>query len=141
MRKLLASGVLVMAAGLAACGGNQSVLQIPVGSCLNADDLRGPEVSHVELVDCAEEHTAEAYHSQMMPPGPFPGVDAVKAEAEAACLANFEVFVGLPYEQSSLTMQFLHPIETSWEKDNGREILCIVQSAEPVTASLAGSAK
>lgn len=141
MRKLVAGGVLVMAAAVSACGGEPSVLTIPVGSCMSADDLRGPEVSSVPLVDCGEEHTAEAYHSQLMPPGPFPGLDAIKAEAEAVCLSQFEPFVGLPYEQSTLTMQYLHPIESSWTKDNGREILCIVESSEPVTGSLAGSAR
>lgn len=141
MRKLVAGGVLVLAAGLAACGGEQSVLSIPVGSCMNADDLRGPEVSEVPLVDCNEEHTAEAYHSLLMPPGVFPGLEAVKTTAEAGCLAEFQAFVGVPYEQSTLTMQYLHPIESSWTKENGREILCLVESQEPVTGSLAGSAR
>lgn len=141
MRKLAIGYALVVAAGLAACSGSASVLEIPVGACLNAEDIRGPQVSEVPVVDCTEEHTAEAYYSHTMPPGPFPGQEAVVAEAEATCLGQFEGFVGLPYEQSTLTMQFLHPIESSWGKDNGREILCIVESSVPVTGTLAGSAR
>src|SRR3712207_7285342 len=43
--------------------------------------FRSGDVLEVPLVDCDEPHTAEAYTSERLPDGPYPGLDAVKETA------------------------------------------------------------
>jgi hypothetical protein len=82
-------------------------------------------VSSVETVPCSEPHSQEIYAVVTLPEGDFPGMDTIFEQAEELCIAEFESFVGLPYEESALYLHYLTPSEESWS-DGDREVVCKV---------------
>jgi hypothetical protein len=121
-------------------GDNTDVFTIKVGDCLNDGGVEG-EVSEVPTVACTEPHDSEAYASIIMDDGDFPGDQAVEDKAIADCTTEFNGFVGLDYQESTLDFAYYYPTEESWANGD-REILClIVDPAGQVTGSLAGAAR
>ncbi|HMG28909.1 MAG TPA: septum formation family protein [Jiangellaceae bacterium] len=106
--------------------GEVDVLDLKVGDCL-AESVPGggEEVSSVQSVPCSEPHSEEVYAAVTLPEGDFPGEEAVVAQAEELCTAEFESFVGLPYEESALYLSYLTPTEESWSHGD-REVVCTV---------------
>ncbi|WP_152188445.1 septum formation family protein [Georgenia satyanarayanai] len=137
-RPVLAVAATLALVGAAGCTAD-SVLDLEVGDCLNQSDLEGEEVSSAATVECTEEHDAEIFAEHVFSGDEYPGVDAVQAKSEETCLAEFEEFIGLPYEQSALPFTMLYPSEQSWNDADDRTTLCIVVSDEPLTESLEGS--
>ncbi|MFC0681106.1 septum formation family protein [Lysobacter korlensis] len=102
-----------------------------VGDCID-DDLAG-EVLQVPVVDCELEHTAEAYHSERLPDGEYPGLEEVKHTAVDVCLDRFEPFAGIDYDESQhLDFAWYYPTEGSWSTGD-REVLCLIMRMDPST--------
>ena len=121
--------------------GEADAFAITVGDCLNTSEL-GTEVQTVPTVPCGEPHEGEVFAAMDLPEGDFPGEEAVTAESETFCRAEFETFIGLPYDDSALYFLSLYPTAQSWEMNDDREILCIVEdSSGKATGSLAGAAR
>ncbi|MFC7331334.1 septum formation family protein [Marinactinospora rubrisoli] len=114
------------------------VFDIAVGDCLNDAAMTG-EVQEVPVISCDQPHDSEVYASVMMDDGAFPGDEAVNAEAETECDAEFTNFVGLPYMESVLLYSWYVPTEQSWAGGD-REILCLISSPDgQTTGSLQGA--
>ncbi len=127
-------------AGLAGCS-STSVLDLEVGDCLESDAFAGSEISDIATISCAEPHDAEIYSAMELPEGDYPGVEAVRSEAEDYCLPAFDDFAGIGYLDSELVVYPLFPTEGSWNEQDDREILCIVVAPEDVTGTLEGAAR
>lgn len=151
---LVAASIAVAGLGLAGCsllpggggptnpgdGETVDVFTLKVGDCLNDGGVEG-EVSETLKVACTEPHDSEAYASIIVGDGDYPGEDAILAQAEDDCTAEFDSFVGLAYEESTLSFSYYFPTEASWAGGD-REILCLlVDPAGKVTGSLEGSAR
>jgi hypothetical protein len=105
---------------------------LQVGDCID-DDVDAGEVLQVPVVDCDETHTAEAYHSERLPDGEYPGVEKVRTDAVDVCLDRFEEFAGIDYDLSSrLDFAWYYPTEGSWSTGD-REILCLIMQIDPAT--------
>jgi len=140
---LLAAIAGIALAGCSLLPGNtvdSSVYTLVVGDCFNGDYEGG--VSAVTFVDCAEPHESEVYASIMMEGDDFPGRDAVFAQADTDCHAEYGSFVGLSWEESVLDFGILFPSAESWALSD-REILCIINDPERTltSGSLAGAAR
>jgi Septum formation/Protein of unknown function (DUF2510) len=105
--------------------GAVDVFDLKVGDCLADSVPRGEEVSSVQSVPCSEPHSEEVYAAVTLPEGDFPGEEAVSAQADELCAAEFESFVGLPYEESVLYLSYLTPTKESWSEGD-REVVCSV---------------
>jgi hypothetical protein len=120
--------------------GEVDVFDLKVRDCL-ADSMPtgGEEVFTVETVPCSEPHSEEIYAVVPLPEGDFPGDEAVAVQADKVCNAEFESFVGLPYQESVLYYNSLYPSdEQTW---NGvfREVVCSVYDPDgEVSGSLRG---
>lgn len=111
---------------------------VDVGDCL-ATDPSGEVVSEVPTVDCEEPHTSEAFHSTTIDADELPSQADVEQLVEDECLAEFESFVGMPYEQSALEVLWLSPTADSWEQGD-HEVVCLVTDpAGQTTGSLEGA--
>ena len=134
--------VSAIASGSPGSGATISVFDVVVGDCFNAPDAE--TISEVELVDCADPHRYEAYHAEDHPAGgdeAFIGDEAMTDYADDVCLGEFEAFVGIPWEESTLNYFYLQPTAETWEIGD-REILCAVYSdAGELTGSAEGSAQ
>lgn len=127
---------------LAGCGmlGGTTFPTAEVGECLNVEELNSQlggaeqgEITELPTVDCAEEHDAEVFSAFDLEEGDYPGDEAVQTEAER-CLTDFEDYVGTTYEESSLAVVQLYPLEQTWEQGD-REILCIAYTLDGSTVT------
>ena len=120
-----------------------SAFDLEVGDCFAAPDVE--TVTDVELIDCEEPHRYESYHIENHPAGrdeAFIGDEAMTTYADDICIGAFEEFVGVPWEESSLTYFFLQPTADTWEEIGDREVLCAVYSTEgDLTGSAASSGR
>jgi hypothetical protein len=74
-----------------------------------------------------------------LPEGDFPGDEAVAVQADKACSAEFESFVGLPYQESVLYYNSLHPSDEQTWNSVFREVVCSVYDPDgEVSGSLRG---
>jgi hypothetical protein len=113
---------------------DRGVQDFELGDCFD-DNSDAPVAStdtsfvdaQVELVPCSGLHDAEVYHVfDFSAPAdtPYPGDGPLFDAAVDACLAQFEPFVGAPYETSSLDMYFLVPSPDGFSRFDDREIVC-----------------
>jgi hypothetical protein len=118
--------------------GEVDVFDLEVGDCL-AEIQDTEEIVSLPTVPCSEPHSEEVYAAVTLPEGDFPGEEAVAAQADELCTAEFESFVGLPYEESVLYYNYLYPSdEQSWNSGY-REVVCSVYDpAGEVSGSLRG---
>lgn len=128
------------ALAVAGCSGD-SVLELRVGDCLDSAELTSTQVTSVTALDCAVEHDGEIYAEHTFDGEDYPGTDEVRQESDAFCRESFATFVGLPYDESALHYSTLYPTQESWDTAEDRSSLCILLSEEPVTGSLADSAR
>ena len=87
----------------------------------------------VQTVPCSEPHSEEIYAAVTPPEGDFPGYEAIDAQAKEMCTAEFESFVGLPYEDSTLHMNLVIPTEERWDAGD-RTALCTIYDPDGETA-------
>ena len=125
-----------LVSSIAAC--NQSVATVDVGACINSSDLSG-EITDIPTVDCTEDHDAQVVGKFDMEDGDFPGDDGVSSAAEEQCPGLFEDFVGISYEESSLSMSYVGPSEDTWNQADDREIICFAVG-DSTTESWEGAA-
>ena len=139
------------AVALSACGlvqsflGTGNVMELQVGDCFTESEMEtamsDTEVNDIPLVDCAESHDSEFFHSEILPDGDYPGQDELWAQAEELCEGEaFTEFIGVEWNESEIYASFLTPMEQGWALGD-REILCYAVSMEPVTGSLQGVAR
>lgn len=112
-----------------------------VGECLDFDDSVGADVSDLPVVACDEPHSHQIFAVVVSPASVYPGFEALEATAQASCLAPFEDFVGVSVFDSTLFYSWLVPTLTSWDREDDREIICVVGNGDgkPLTASVKGS--
>ncbi|MGI8759603.1 MAG: septum formation family protein, partial [Acidimicrobiales bacterium] len=136
--------------GLAGCGDNEperddegavaeegdlAASSVKVGDCFD-DPGNLDDVEAVPAVPCDQPHANEAYYAFDLDGDDFPGTEQVEELAIDGCLAEFEAFVGTPYEESTLDIFYLAPSTSSWDDFDDREVLCAVYGVdgEPLTS-------
>nr|WP_321182026.1 septum formation family protein [Microbacterium barkeri] len=115
--------------------------ELQVGDCLplveyDAED----QIYDLPVVPCEQPHTDEIYYIfQVEGESEFPGDDPLYEIAWDGCIAQFEAFVGVPYESSVLDVYSYQPTRSSWARADDRTVHCIVFSYEDVTGTLRGA--
>jgi hypothetical protein len=114
-----------------------------VGTCLQFDDSVGAEVSDLPDVPCEQPHSHEIFAVITSQASVYPGFEALEATAQAQCLAKFEDYVGISAFDSNLFYSWLVPTLTSWDREDDREIICVVGSkdSKPLLGSVQGSGR
>jgi Septum formation len=117
-----------------------TVFAIEDGDCLASDpSVQGGEVSEVPKVDCEEPHFTEVFHTYTIDAGELPSGAEMEGIVQDQCVAEFESFVGMPYDQSALEITWLEPTPESWERGD-RELVCMITDpAGETTGSLEGA--
>ncbi len=122
-------------AGLAACSLPSAAETLSVGHCLGPIG-QAAVLEEAPIVDCAESHESEVYAAFELEGAGYPGSQAVAAAAESLCLAAFEDFVGVAYEDSELLITTMTPTRDAWEQQDDREALCLVNDVQDTIDSL-----
>ena len=143
-RAIFIAGVASVGLFLAACGsdddttrdesgaiveeGELSAFSISVGDCLVGS--AAGEVSGFDGVPCDQPHDNEVYHTFDLADGDFPGDAVMQTQATEACLAAFETYVGISYQESpTYDITWLSPTAGSWGQGD-REIACLVNNLD-----------
>ncbi|MBW4031909.1 MAG: hypothetical protein HIU88_04505 [Acidobacteria bacterium] len=100
------------------------VFSLKVGDCLNDAAATGT-VTTAPIVPCNMPHDSEAYFAITMTGTAFPGDQAVKDQASQGCATAFPAFIGISYNDSSLSISYYFPTAESWANGD-RQILCTV---------------
>lgn len=109
------------------------------GTCLDFDTEVGAEVTELPTIDCSEPHSHEIFAVVVSDATVYPGLEALETTAQAKCLGEFEDFVGISVFDSTLFYSWLVPTLNSWDREDDREIICVVGNA--TGAPLVGSVR
>lgn len=137
--RAIALGLAALALGLSACASQKDVFDLQVGHCMNSADITSEQLLTAPTVSCRSSHDLEIFATVEMEGTDYPGPDAATNFAKEWCHSQFEGFVGAPYENSRLTVSWIHPSRSSWEQRDDRTVLCILGSPEAVTGTFANS--
>ena len=119
--------------------GQADVFTLRVGDCMN--EVSEELVSEVPVVPCDQPHDEEVYFDFTLTGDEYPGDDAIQTEADDTCLVEFDRFVGLAYDSSTLDFYAYRPSEESWTQLSDRIVSCVIfDPAGQVTGTLAGAA-
>lgn len=108
-----------------------------VGRCMNESPT-----GDFDEAACDSPHDYQIYHVfDVADADAYPGSSTIDLEAEPACIAAFEPFIGKSYATSIYYVTLLKPSPESW--DNGdREVVCLVTAeAGQLTRDLEGVAE
>ena len=120
--------------------GDADVFALMVGDCMN--EVSEELVSEVPVVPCDQPHDEEVFFDLTLEGAEYPGDDLIQTQADDACLAQFEPFVGMAYDTSTLGFYAYRPSQESWEQMDDRVVSCVIYDpAGQVTGTLAGSAR
>lgn len=122
--------------------GNLTVFSLRAGDCFNG--VAEGELLSFEGIPCDQSHEAVAYLLVDHPAGtdaPYPGDDAILQFADDRCLGAFESYVGLSYERSEISVNYLYPTKYTWKARGDREVVCILyyEDGREFTGSLRGA--
>jgi hypothetical protein len=115
--------------------------ELQPGNCFQEPSGR---FNNVKTVDCAEAHHLEVYAVLDHPAGPneeFPGQDELVRYANPLCLAQFQGYTGVPFEQLNLADKYITPSDDAWN-DGARRLVCVAgpSSGEQTTGSIRAGA-
>ena len=117
--------------------GDVSAFEMKVGDCFN-DEGTSEMVTEVPAVPCADAHDNEVYYVFDVADGDYDET-AIDAAASETCTAEFEKFVGITYDESTLDWFHITPSAETWA-DGDREIVCSVYGEDKLTGSMKGAA-
>jgi len=149
-RIVTVSGTLAIGV-LAGCSGDDdtATTEVPVldaddslvGACLAFAPDVGSEITSFPRVECAQPHSHEVFAVVDSASSNYPGFEALEAEAQVACLAAFEPYVGVNAFDSTLFYEWIVPTLDSWDRADDRQIICVAGSHDgaPLVASVANS--
>jgi hypothetical protein len=119
-----------------------SVFDLRPGDCLLPDKKVSGEIDKINAVPCKDPHTQEVFAVPDYPDkgGVYPGEDAIKKFADAACLEAFGKYTGTDYLDSNLFFSYLHPSVDSWNSGDDRQVVCvIVATGKEMTGTVKGT--
>ena len=136
----LALALTTSACSLLSFGPRTSAFSMKVGQCVQLPTGDGDNVTDLETTDCSALHDAEVFHLTQVTEDERPSDSELEDMGGDACLAAFEGYVGIPYEESELDYTMLYPSPGSWEQGD-REIICFIISGDGTDTQLSGSMK
>jgi Domain of unknown function (DUF4190) len=92
-------------------------------------------VTYVTVVPCSKPHNAQAFVQFTVTGTSYPGVEALKRQADTGCQARIKKTVQMSKIKNSMTLHYLYPLQSSWASH--KTITCIIVNSKPnLTASL-----
>ena len=136
MASALTLALTTSACSLLSFGPRTSAFSMKVGQCVQLPT--GDNITDLETTDCSALHDAEVFHLTQVTEDERPSDSELEDIGGDACLAAFEGYVGIPFEESELDYTILYPSPGSWEQGD-REIICFIISGDGTDTQLAGS--
>ena len=117
------------------------------GRCYDFDPTQDAKIEELPPeLPCKDPHSHEIYAVVESTAAVYPGLEALEAEAQVACLDEFEDYVGISPFDSELFSSWIVPTLQSWSAEGDgnkgdRQILCVVGlfGGGQLEGSMAGS--
>ena len=113
--------------------GELGVFNFAVGDCITDMPATG-EIEKATGVPCADEHEYEVYKEEFLADDSEEVPADMADQADQYCYDQFEPFVGISYESSTLEIMSLYPSPDSW-KGGDKEISCLISEAKGATST------
>lgn len=97
------------------------------------------DYAFIRPLDCATAHDAEIFFVGPVDSSTYPGNDW-SAFVTDLCFPAFSDYVGDPYFDSDLHLDYIYPLESDWNKGD-HTLICFVYDDIPVTTPLQGSGR
>ncbi|MGY6501298.1 MAG: septum formation family protein [Acidimicrobiales bacterium] len=114
-----------------------------VGDCVNFSGFPDPDLVELDravIEDCERPHDAQIYGQLLLTEDlgdPYPGDAEVLTLADAACLAEFESYVGRRYVDTRYEIVHLRPNEAAWRRGDPSVVCAVINASfEPLVGSL-----
>ena len=133
-----ALAMTMSACSLLSFGPRTSAFSMKVGQCVQLPT--GDNITDLETTDCSALHDAEVFHLTQVTEDERPSDSELEDMGGDACLAAFEGYVGIPYEEYELDYTILYTSPGSWEQGD-RESICFIISGDGTDTQLSGSMK
>ncbi|MDR1711013.1 MAG: septum formation family protein [Propionibacteriaceae bacterium] len=123
---------LLAAVTLAACAEPEAdsnvvdAYSLQLGQCTGEIPAGGAD--RLTLLDCAGEHSWEAFAQTEATGAKFPGNAELTKDAGEFCEAAFEEFTGVKVSKSKYALTYLEPTEETWAAGD-RAITCLAGKA------------
>jgi Domain of unknown function (DUF4190)/Septum formation len=82
-------------------------------------------ITYVTVVSCSTPHNAQAFVQFSATGTSYPGVDALKRQADTGCHARIKKNVQTSKIKSSMTLHYLYPLQSSWTSGH-KTITCMI---------------
>ena len=106
--------------------------KLEAGDCFSGG--RTDEIDLVTIIPCASPHESQVVAIVQLPDGPYPGEDAVTAQAEQDCTDKADpLLTDKAYED--LAPSYVYPDADTWRGD--RSVLCLVEAPSGTTTGSA----
>jgi hypothetical protein len=87
-------------------------------------------VTYVTVAPCSKPHNAQAFVQFTATGSSYPGVEALKRQADAGCRARIKKTVQTSKIKNSMTLHYLYPLQSSWASGH-KTITCLIVAAKP----------
>jgi hypothetical protein len=118
--------------------GSTNVFSLRAGQCFQnppaSQTVLG--VTYVTVVPCSTPHNAQAFVQFTATGTSYPGVAALKRQADIGCHARIKKNVQTSKIKNSMTLHYLYPLDASWASGH-KTITCLIVNSKPnMTTSL-----
>jgi hypothetical protein len=87
-------------------------------------------VTYVTVVSCSTPHNAQAFVQFTATGASYPGVDALKRQADTGCHSRIRKNVQTSKIKNSMTLHYLYPLQSSWTSGH-KTMTCLIVAAKP----------
>jgi hypothetical protein len=87
-------------------------------------------VTYVTVVPCSTPHNAQAFVEFAATGTSYPGVDALKRQADSGCHTRIKKSVQTSKIKNSMALHYLYPLESSWTSGH-KTITCLIVNSKP----------
>jgi hypothetical protein len=102
-----------------------AVFGLRPGQCVNT----GSDALKPTVLSCARPHDAEVFAVFTLPAAPWPGMSAVRTDADNGCASRFGSYIDPQLATAGLAQEFVYPNRDAWQADQ-RTVVCEVSAAD-----------
>lgn len=103
---------------------NIGIFNLKVGDCKQSDT--DAEVQATDVVPCDQPHDEEVYFEFELEGDELPDAETIETAVFDNCIPEFEKYVGISWEESTLDVRWLEPSAETWEQLDDRIVQCII---------------
>ena len=129
------------AAPTSQAGTRVNINSAEVGDCFDTTTMEADDYMYIRPLDCATSHDGEIFFVGRVDSPTYPTYpDGWRDFVADLCFPAFSDYVGDPYYESDLNLDYVYPLEVNWNNGD-HTLICFVYADAPSTTPLQGSGR